>query len=134
MKVCTECNEEKPLTEFHKSSKGKWKGHQSKCKPCQADITRARRKADPNITLKMICRKYGITPKDYNRMFAEQDGCCSICGTHQIEFKRRLSIEHNHDTGEVRSLACQPCNWMVGWCKEDRDRLKLVDKYLEKHN
>ena len=128
-KKCTGCGKRRVLSKFHNNTKGCKDGKQARCKECQAEATRN----IPNRSHKITCQKYGITVDDYNRMFKEQKGCCSICGTHQIEFKRRLSIEHNHETGKVRSLACQPCNWMVGWSREDRDRLKLVDQYLEKH-
>lgn len=36
-KVCTKCKIEKPLEEFHKCSKNKSTGRQSKCKTCRAE-------------------------------------------------------------------------------------------------
>ena len=72
---------------------------------------------------------YGITIKDYNRMFMEQKGCCAICGKHQSEQKNTLAVDHDHKTGEVRSLLCSRCNSQLGWY----EKLKAnIESYLEK--
>lgn len=62
---------------------------------------------------------YGISIQDYNRMFEEQNGCCKICKTHQSLMKKKLHVDHNHKTGEVRSLLCHNCNLALGRFKED---------------
>jgi hypothetical protein len=60
-------------------------------------------------------RKYGITPDEYRVLFYAQGGRCYGCriadgGT------RRLGVDHDHLTGEVRALVCtgslsaQTCN------------------------
>jgi hypothetical protein len=36
----------------------------------------------------------------YNKQFAEQKGCCAICGRHESEFKTRFHIDHDHKTGK----------------------------------
>jgi len=59
-------------------------------------------------------KKYGITENDYNEMFASQGGCCAICGKHQQDESRRLAVDHNHSTGEVRGLLCCGCNTFLG--------------------
>ncbi|MCA9367635.1 HNH endonuclease [Candidatus Kaiserbacteria bacterium] len=42
-KVCTKCNVEKPLSEFHKSKSGKY-GVRGECKPCALEYRRQYRK------------------------------------------------------------------------------------------
>ena len=59
-------------------------------------------------------QKYGLTPEEYNRMFENQSGCCAICKKHQSEFKRRLAVDHDHGTGQVRGLLCGACNVLLG--------------------
>ena len=59
-------------------------------------------------------RLYGITEKEYNKIFKNQKGCCAICGEHQSKQKKALNVDHNHKTGQVRSLLCTDCNWKVG--------------------
>ena len=73
---------------------------------------------------------YGITPDDYNRMFVEQKGCCAICGTHQQELKKKLAVDHDHETGKVRGLLCRSCNTGIGLLKENKEILLAAISYL----
>jgi len=74
---------------------------------------------------------YGITSDDYNKMFADQNGCCAICSTHQSEFKKPLSVDHCHTTGKVRGLLCSECNLGLGKFKDDITNLENALKYLK---
>ena len=71
-----------------------------------------------------------ISEEDYNRLFDEQEGCCAVCGTHQSELDKRLSVDHNHETGEIRGLLCHPCNVGLGYFRDDEYRLALAIEYL----
>lgn len=73
---------------------------------------------------------FGITIEDYNKMFDEQKGYCAICQRHQSTFKRRLAIDHDHLTGKVRGLLCDPCNRGMGMLKEHN--LQRAITYLNK--
>lgn len=55
-----------------------------------------------------LLAKYGITPAQYDKMFALQDGKCVGCG--RPPKTRRLAVEHDHKTKRVRGLACHNCN------------------------
>ena len=79
-----------------------------------------------------IMRKYGITEQKYNDMFADQDGCCAICGLHQVALNESLHVDHNHSTGAVRGLLCRSCNTGIGLLKEDPDILNKASAYLER--
>lgn len=57
--------------------------------------------------LKLLA-KYGLTPRQYDIMFALQDGKCVGCG--RPPKTRRLAVEHDHKTKRVRGLACHNCN------------------------
>jgi hypothetical protein len=70
------------------------------------------------------CRNtYGITAAFYDWMLTAQGGVCASC--HQPETTERsgkanrLSIDHNHDTDEVRGLLCFGCNTAEGKLKRD---------------
>ena len=76
---------------------------------------------------------YGISLQDYNRMFAEQEGCCAICHTHQSQFKRAFAVDHCHDTGKVRALLCLNCNTGIGKFNDNTEFLRMAIDYLEKH-
>lgn len=70
-------------------------------------------------------KKFGLSPEAYAAMLEAQKGCCAIC-TEQ----RKLVVDHNHETGEVRSLLCNPCNTAIGLFKEDSKRMRAAIKYL----
>ncbi len=50
----------------------------------------------------------GMDADLYDSLLASQDGVCAICGNPPK--KRRLSVDHNHRTGQVRGLLCFRCN------------------------
>ena len=50
----------------------------------------------------------GVTPDEYARMLAAQDGHCALCPN--TPKTRRLSVDHDHKTGAVRGLLCYRCN------------------------
>ena len=77
-------------------------------------------------------RKFNLTVEDYDRMLVDQQGRCKICG--RMPKKRRLHIDHNHQTKEVRALLCCQCNQMIGSAKENATVLKLAALYIEGHN
>ena len=74
---------------------------------------------------------YGITLEAYNEIFEKQKGCCAICGRHQSEFKRRLHLDHDHATREIRSLLCINCNHMLGNALENAEILQKGIEYLQ---
>lgn len=74
--------------------------------------------------------KYGISLEEYNGMFADQNGCCKICKTHQVEFKRKLHVDHCHKTGKVRGLLCHNCNLAIGCLKEDPAIIAAALEYV----
>lgn len=65
-----------------------------------------------------IKKKYGITEAEYRALYRAQGGRCYVCrkadGT-----SRRLGVDHNHLTGEVRGLVCtgsldaKTCNRLI---------------------
>lgn len=76
---------------------------------------------------------YGIDLDTYNRMFAEQEGCCDLCGKHQSDFKLSLAVDHCHKTNRVRSLLCPNCNSGLGNLRDSKEMLLKAIKYLERH-
>ena len=65
--------------------------------------------------------QYGITPKDWLRMYHEQGGKCKVKGCNHTSHDRYweqtwkgLVVEHCHKTGTVRGLVCQKHNLIIG--------------------
>lgn len=81
--------------------------------------------------LKRVEKLYGISAEKYQEMLTNQKTKCAICERHQLQFRRRLSVDHCHETGKVRGLLCDNCNHGIGLFYEKIDRLKKAIKYLE---
>ncbi len=47
------------------------------------------------------------------KLSVAQEGKCGICKKAETEFKHRLSVDHNHRTGQVRGLLCYRCNKFI---------------------
>ena len=78
-------------------------------------------------------RKYGLTLEDYIKMLQEQNGSCAICFVKAEEQKNKvLVVDHNHLTGEVRSLLCSQCNVAIGLLKENQEVILRAAEYLKK--
>lgn len=73
-------------------------------------------------------RKYGLLEADYNRMVRAQKSLCRICQTKPDG--KRLHVDHNHDTGVVRGLLCEKCNWGLGSFNDDPKLLSRAEAYL----
>jgi hypothetical protein len=84
-------------------------------------------------------RVYGLTLAGYKELLAEQGGGCAICGAvdarsaHKSGTRYKLVVDHNHATGEVRGLLCNPCNRGLGFMGEDEGRLFAAVRYLRRH-
>lgn len=74
-------------------------------------------------------RRYGLTVEEYETLLTEQDGVCAICK--KAPKKKRLHVDHDHDTGNVRGLLCFNCNFGLSWFKEEPRLLGKAKKYLE---
>lgn len=65
----------------------------------------------------------------------EQGGRCAACGRPETSLGnhgkvKRLAVDHNHETGEVRGLLCLSCNVALGLVDDDVNRLLALAEYL----
>jgi hypothetical protein len=60
---------------------------------------------------------------------AAQGGGCAICGRPPTE-SRQLDIDHDHRTGEVRGLVCNPCNQGLGLFRDDPFLIMAAATYV----
>lgn len=77
---------------------------------------------------------HNLTIEEYDKIFEKQEGCCAICLKHQNNFKRHLSIDHNHITNINRALLCHNCNLGLGQFKDSIELLRRAALYLEEYN
>jgi hypothetical protein len=128
--VCSVCHLPKKSEEFAKDS--------LYCKDCKKGIDKKWRNTKHGKIIKKANKffaRYGISLQEYEKMFEEQLGCCAICGRNQSEFKRALSVDHDHKTGKIRGLLCNGCNNRVLSVVENASN--LIEKariYLEKYS
>src|SRR6185369_1932374 len=65
-----------------------------------------------------IRRKYGLTEVEYRALYYAQGGACYVCRDAKGKAKR-LGVDHNHLTSEVRGLLCtgsydaKTCNRLI---------------------
>lgn len=76
-----------------------------------------------------IMELYGLTAEEYQRIYEYQGGTCAICKRAK-GLRRKLSVDHCHTTGEVRMLACQPCNRMMGHLRDDPEAFERAAEVL----
>jgi hypothetical protein len=63
-------------------------------------------------------KQLGVSDDEYARLLKAQGGGCAICGTKPKT--RRLHVDHDHKTGEVRGLLCHRCNRVLqSWVTAD---------------
>lgn len=136
MKICTVCGEEKDESFFYQAPDRRDNSVRlmSFCKECHKDKSNARVAAMSSeqralyyeaMRARKLLRSFGLTIEDFDRMFEDQCGVCAIC--HQPETTvdnrwagagvrvRRLSVDHDHVTGQVRGLLCMKCNTRLGY-------------------
>lgn len=78
-----------------------------------------------------LLKLYGLTLEQYNRLLHAQGYKCAVCQRPHTDFKVNLSVEHNHETGEIRGLVCGYCNLRIIGRHKKSDLLHAAAKYLD---
>jgi hypothetical protein len=157
---CTKCHQDKPVSAYRRrpdrSANGKRLGMWSCCKACEKEYsitaharanTNRRTKAFRNRMKQTNCtelrrrerasnlkRQYGISEEDYQALHEAQNGLCAICRRQPQKTRwKRLNVDHDHETGEIRGLLCGPCNVSIGGLCESPEILRRAADYLEMH-
>ena len=156
---CSKCHEPKDTSEFspsarHRSGLFPW------CKTCKAAYQtkfrdaipkevlaeqnaawRAKRDSDRDARARFLADstayslhvRYGITRHEVVELAAFQKEVCAICGNPPDVTKKRggLHVDHDHATGKVRGLLCEPCNQGLGFFRDNIDNLAAAARYLQ---
>lgn len=134
-KLCLNCKVPKSLEEFYDRGNG---SYSSFCKTCMVKRKKESRK-NGKITSKEYNRKvslksnYGLSVRQYDKLYNEQGGKCAICKTPQSELKKNLCVDHDHKTGKVRGLLCTLCNQGLGSFRDNQSNLEDALYYLILH-
>lgn len=82
-------------------------------------------------------RRYGITLDEFNEKLGQQGNGCAICGSVSGKANKkhdRLTVDHNHATGELRGILCHKCNFGLGHFGDDIELLLKAIEYLKSYN
>ena len=74
-----------------------------------------------------IRSRYGISPEQYDAALEACNYTCQICGE---RCRKRLSVDHCHETGENRGLLCQNCNTAIGMFQNSEFKLENALEYI----
>lgn len=99
--------------------------------PRCAEHARAFRLAQAKVKHgRWILATYGITSDEYDAIYQAQGGKCAIC-QRATGASKKLSVDHDHQTGEVRGLLCTPCNRdVLGHLRDSITALLRAVRYL----
>jgi hypothetical protein len=111
IKRCTKCKVDKPVRKFGKETHTK-DGLNHVCGLCLNNY--------------LQLKKYGVVAEAHDR--------CEICGNSTVDRrKKRLCIDHCHETGKIRGKLCNFCNSGLGHFKDSVSLLTKATEYLRKY-
>jgi hypothetical protein len=134
MGYCSACDKDKPLGDFSKAKQTE-RGQRLHCRSCNsaAHAEYARKRPRELLSQKRRSR-FNLTLEEYQALLDAQGGVCAICGQPETKVQhghvRQLSIDHNHETGEIRGLLCFACNMGLGSFKDSLESLSNAIDYL----
>lgn len=116
-KICKGCEQSLPLAAFYNTVRY--------CKDCYPHYRQ-------EANAKRLSRAASVA-ETVAEMRAIQQGRCAICNTPEEDApKRRLHVDHDHESNAVRGLLCGLCNTGLGQFKDDPQRLFAAIDYLRR--
>lgn len=76
-----------------------------------------------------VCRRFGLLAGEYEKLKSYQGGKCAICQRATGRTKR-LAVDHDHKTRQVRGLLCSTCNHMLGHGRDNASMFLRAIEYL----
>lgn len=67
--------------------------------------------------------KYGLNQDAFMEYLDAQEGACALCGDPLPIEVSKISIDHDHGSGEFRGLVHQGCNLAIGLYEKHRNHL-----------
>ena len=158
-KHCPKCETNKLISEFRKRGKNS-KYFQSYCKSCESEymtkqykVQNAKWKKENSDKIlgysrkwkkknqkkcyyynAVTARNFDLTIKEfaelYDSLYDKQQGQCAICSVHQSELKKRLGVDHSHQSGQIRGLLCSKCNLGIGMLQDSAETCFAAAEYL----
>lgn len=153
-KVCTKCHLEKSLENDFSKHPHTLDGRSSWCRACfrewHTKYEYERRHNPETRTLVLVKDKrsnqkrtsldhrrnnlkkqYGLSLSQWEQLFEKQGRKCSACGNLEPSGKKGWATDHDHETGKIRGILCQPCNMALGLLQDSIGRLEKLMAYLK---
>lgn len=135
--VCRECRRNQ-VAQFKKRNPDKVKATQKAARNKRIEYyqeydrkrnqTEERKRYKRNLEL---VKRYGITLEEYEKRIDEQNRLCPICQKELKPFtKHGASVDHCHNSLQIRGILCNKCNSLLGFVNDDVDSLKRAIQYL----
>ncbi len=97
------------------------------CPQCLAELSREwEQQTSAKTHESRLRQKYGLELEDHGAIFRAQGGACAICECTD----RKLVVDHDHKTGEVRGLLCSQCNSAIGLLRDDAEVIVAAAMYV----
>lgn len=80
---------------------------------CSSHHRQWRQRARDKSHNRRLWSVFELTAEQYAALYEAQGGVCAICRIATGK-ARRLAVDHDHVTGEIRGLLCGPDNLMIG--------------------
>lgn len=116
-KTCSWCKKVKTLEAFMVRARNP-DGRDNWCRVCSHESD--------------IWKNYRITADEYRTLLSDSDGLCAICGGRDSYGRKRLAVDHDHQTGIVRGILCYKCNTGIGLFLHDPTILRKAIVYLRR--
>lgn len=148
-KLCRHCQRHLPLSDFYQyrdTARGGRVSRRARCRACDDSAKKlsiakkperynawhAAYRASYAERQWAYClkRSFGMTVERYNEILRKQDGLCAICRRPPQGRKKRLSVDHCHETGAIRGLLCDHCNRGLGLIGDNIEGLSRAIAYL----
>lgn len=93
-------------------------------------MTRRRAEGANRTAADMRRRKYRLSAAAFQRLIEQAADRCMICNT---ELNGDFHIDHCHESGAVRGILCERCNFGLGWFDDNPVRVLAAHLYLKAH-
>jgi hypothetical protein len=144
-RTCSKCKEIKDIESFPKDKKTAT-GYGYVCRVCRREYSRQqhqRKMQNPELREKerardrarnvhrrhkRVCKEVGCSNATLKEFLAVAGKVCQICGTN-----RKICVDHDHKTGNLRGVLCNRCNFGIGYFRDDPGLTDQASVYLRKN-
>lgn len=123
---CSSCGRTPAQAHFGLGKKG---ARTARCYDCSYAASQlSRNKLYGNGRGHGLVTRYGITEREFDDLSRAQNDLCAICR----KKPKRMVVDHDHDTKEIRGLLCDGCNSGLGNLGDSTAGLRRALNYLER--